>query len=577
MEIPTPWGIQIGDYLSGNAEIPAILPTAKTGFCLHYDAADEDRAIHFSESAALNLMAELPANSLHVHLIDYNMRVRIRFPHLSELFASGLCRHAGNSAEAESLFNDIEQLVQQRHRNLLGIHTPDLIAYNRQSDDPQPYHLLLINADDYPDERTSWKRLQNLYQAAAEAGVYLIAYTTDNTEPRCDARDWLRTTLPALYLQQGNWRIPPATWPLAELGDHLRFEAINPNKAQIVANILAAQEKSRATDTLQDYLDVRIGTLEDGRTPFHFRLGYREGNHHAILIGANGSGKSALLNNLILRIGEKYSIKETRLYLMDYKQGVEYQAFANHPSVERIYLDNNDIAAGENLLAEFAATCQQRGELFRQHGTKDIDAYNRRFPNAPLPRLILIIEEFQVMLADIIRGQRVNNLLSTIVRQGRAFGIHLILATQNLSNISLAPDIRAEIGLRMSFKLNDTSTTLQIFEMDNTQAASSLPRYHLLYNDNFGHRSANHVVRTDPPEDIAASIARLRAARSPGECLTPQIATSPPESATPPPASPPPISTNPTLGGISDTPIDHSEEERLCEQVKQAKQPGDHT
>ena len=167
MEIPTPWGIQIGDYLSGNAEIPAILPTAKTGFCLHYDAADEDRAIHFSESAALNLMAELPANSLHVHLIDYNMRVRIRFPHLSELFASGLCRHAGNSAEAESLFNDIEQLVQQRHRNLLGIHTPDLIAYNRQSDDPQPYHLLLINADDYPDERTSWKRLQNLYQAAA--------------------------------------------------------------------------------------------------------------------------------------------------------------------------------------------------------------------------------------------------------------------------------------------------------------------------------------------------------------------------------------------------------------------------
>lgn len=35
MEIPTPWGIQIGDYLSGNAEIPAILPTAKTGFCLH--------------------------------------------------------------------------------------------------------------------------------------------------------------------------------------------------------------------------------------------------------------------------------------------------------------------------------------------------------------------------------------------------------------------------------------------------------------------------------------------------------------------------------------------------------------
>ena len=86
----------------------------------------------------------------------------------------------------------------------------------------------------------------------------------------------------------------------------------------------------------------------------------------------------------------------------------------------------------------------------------------------------------------------------------------------------------------MSFKLNDTSTTLQIFEMDNTQAASSLPRYHLLYNDNFGHRSANHVVRTDPPEDIAASIARLRAARSPGECLIPQIATSPPESATPP-------------------------------------------
>lgn len=527
----TPWGIPIGNLLRNNdSDIPVILDSRQTGFCLHYQSEDESRVESWLENIVLGLVAALPLGALHIHLFDYTLRKR--FPYLKDLEAHGIYHAALNSSAAESAFNHIESLVQHRHQELLGRHAPDLASYNAHSERPEPWHLLLINADDYPDERSAQRRWQELHQAAAAAGILIIAFTTGVHEERQPARHWLREALPALHLAEGRYQLPDQV--LAALMQWYPFEPLSLNKDQILDALQAQAAQQQEESALKDYLDIRIGTAADGASPFHLRLGYRKGNHHALLAGRSGSGKTAMLNNLILRIGEQYDSSQLRLYLMDYKEGVEFQAFREHPNVVQIHLDNTDIAAAESLLREFAGTCRERSGLLRQEGLSNIDAYNARYPHTPLPRLLLIIDECQAMFGashDYARQRRINDLLKTVAKQGRSFGVHLLLASQNLQNVALDEDVRAEIGLRMTFRLSDNAAQ-KILAYDNLDAAADLGQYQLLYNDNAGHKNANHRLQTDAPQDIDATIRRIRASRPAHLCLSPHIV----QSANPAPA-----------------------------------------
>lgn len=516
------WGIPVGHFSDKEHSIPIILDSQKGGFCLHYQLDDEAKAELFLENTVLQLLAEQPLKGVEVYLFDNTLRKR--FPYLKDLEKVEIIHDNHDTNSYESAFNQIEQIIRRRHRELFNREIGNLHSYNQTSAFPEPYLILLINADDYPDERTTIKRWRELFQASQEAGVYFILYTTNEPEERpVEVRKWLKENLPAIILENGKFHLPEKTFAFSDFAKHYQFEPLDFNQNELIDELI---NQIPEEETAKDYLNIKIGTSLDGRQNISMHLGYTKGNHHAILTGRSGSGKTALLNNLILRIGEQYHANEFRLFLMDYKEGVEFQAFQNHPNVEQIYLDNSDIEAGKALLMRFANTCRERSELLKQVGVKDMDTYNVRFPNTPLPRILLIIDEFQAMYGDRNRQKEINALMKTIVKQGRSFGVHLLLATQSLINVPLDDDVKAEMGLRMTFQMIDRNASRQLLSPDNLDVVTQLGKYQLLYNDSAGQIQGNHIVRTDAPDNIQETIQRIRASRSASLCITPEVIVS---------------------------------------------------
>ena len=88
---------------------------------------------------------------------------------------------------------------------------------------------------------------------------------------------------------------------------------------------------------------------------------------------------STIRDNIITTIAEKYSPDEFRLYLLDYKLGVEFKIYKDHPNVEFLLLDNNRLSAAIDALKMLENEMQKREILFEEDLTiQDIEVYNKK-------------------------------------------------------------------------------------------------------------------------------------------------------------------------------------------------------
>lgn len=189
------------------------------------------------------------------------------------------------------------------------------------------------------------------------------------------------------------------------------------------------------------------------------------GSEPGILIGGQpGTGKSVLLHAFICDLVRNYSPRDLELYLLDPKEGVEFAVYASgslpHAKVITVKAPpESTILVLQDLLDQIAA----RGELFRttpmaSGATPDkLDDYLTAPGAKPLPRIVAVVDEFQALLntGDDDGSMRASRLLDDVIRKGRAFGIHLVLATQSLQGITHLPAavtnmIVSKVALRLS-------------------------------------------------------------------------------------------------------------------------------
>ena len=143
---------------------------------------------------------------------------------------------------------------------------------------------------------------------------------------------------------------------------------------------------------------------------------------------------------MITNLALWYSPDQVELYLIDFKKGVEFKTYVNGnlPHVRTVAIES-DREFGLSILHKIDNEMTRRGEMFRQTGAQDLAAY-RKTSGQPLPRIVLIVDEFQVFFADDDKiGQDSAVLLEQLVRQGRAFGIHVILGSQTLGGATRPP------------------------------------------------------------------------------------------------------------------------------------------
>ncbi|GAA9010248.1 hypothetical protein BTM408_03070 [Helicobacter pylori] len=119
-----------------------------------------------------------------------------------------------------------------------------------------------------------------------------------------------------------------------------------------------------------------------------FEIG--EAQNHTLICGRSGSGKSNFLHVLIQNLAFYYAPNEVQLFLLDYKEGVEFNAYAKEGILEHARLVSvaSSVGFGVSFLSWLCKEMQERANLFKQSGVKDLSAYRK---HGEMPRLIVVI------------------------------------------------------------------------------------------------------------------------------------------------------------------------------------------
>ncbi|RPI60150.1 MAG: DNA translocase FtsK, partial [Planctomycetaceae bacterium] len=187
---------------------------------------------------------------------------------------------------------------------------------------------------------------------------------------------------------------------------------------------------------------------------------------HMLIAGTTGSGKSVCINTIIVSLLMTRTPEDVRFILVDPKM-VEMAAFENIPHLLCPVV--NDMKRAEDILEWAATKMDERYELLKEAGVKNIAGFNTlskdeiykrfgvedeeekaRIPTR-LPYYVIIIDE----LADLIMtsSKEVEGHIIRIAQKARAVGIHLILATQRPSVNVVTGLIKSNMPCRISFRV----------------------------------------------------------------------------------------------------------------------------
>jgi DNA segregation ATPase FtsK/SpoIIIE, S-DNA-T family len=190
---------------------------------------------------------------------------------------------------------------------------------------------------------------------------------------------------------------------------------------------------------------------------------------HALIAGTTGAGKSELLRTLVVALAAGSSPDDLSFVLVDYKGGSTFDACADLPHTVGVVTDLDDRLA-ERALVSLEAELRRRERLLRQAGVDDLDSYRSVHGEAaPLPRLVVVIDEFAAMAADL---PGFVPALVGVAQRGRSLGIHLVLATQRPAGV-VSDEIRANTNLRIALRLQDRADAVDIV---GTADPASFPR-----------------------------------------------------------------------------------------------------
>ncbi|MGN8491924.1 FtsK/SpoIIIE domain-containing protein, partial [Helicobacter pylori] len=238
-----------------------------------------------------------------------------------------------------------------------------------------------------------------------------------------------------------------------------------------------------------------------------FEIGNEQ--NHTLICDHSGSGKSNFLHVLIQNLAFYYDPNEVQLFLLDYKEGVEFNAYVADPILEHARLVNvaSSVGFGMSFLSWLCKEMQERANLFKQFNVKDLSDYRK---HEKMPRLIVVIDEFQVLFSDKstqVKGS-VEQSLNTLLKKGRSYGVHLVLATQTMRGGEIDSSIKAQIANRIALPM-DADDSAKILDDD---AACELVRPEGIFNNNGGHQKY-HTKMSIPkaPDDFKSFLTKIHA------------------------------------------------------------------
>jgi hypothetical protein len=497
---------------AGRFELPALVPfPERLSLVYRAHGAGRRAAVESMQAVMLRLLLTVPPGKLRftiidpvglgenfaawMHLADYNealvtTRIWTEPRHIEERLAD-LSEHMENVIQ-KYLRNEFESIGQ----------------YNLQAGEiAEPYRFLVIAGFPANFSEAAQRRLLSIATTGARCGVYVLLMVDTQLRPaplipladleahattltwRGDHFLWNDATFADFPLVLDE---PPPAAQLTQLLRRAGELANQAGKVEVPFEAIAPKPEHLWTSSARSGVDVPLGRAGATRLQ-SLKLGQGT-SQHVLVAGKTGSGKSTLLHALVTNLALRYSPDEIELYLVDFKQGVEFKTYAAHRLPHaRVVAIESDREFGISVLARLDAELKIRADAFRAAGVQDLAGFRQAEPERAMPRVLLVVDEFQEFFVEDDRiSQDAGLLLDRLVRQGRAFGIHVLLGSQTLAGTyTLARSTIGQMAVRIALQCSEADAHLILSE-DNTAARLLSRAGEAIYNDSNGLAEGNH-------------------------------------------------------------------------------------
>lgn len=493
-------------------EMPAILHFPKdTSIVVEHDSAGRNAALSFIRTQILKLLTVIPAGRIRLTLIDpvglgQSFSAMMHLTDFDELLIHS--RIWTDSSQIRDQLQKITEHMENIFQTYLRSQFETIEEYNASAGEvAEPYHFVVVAGFPTAFTDEACRHLSSILTSGARCGVHALVawnptmavppgFDTDDLVNNCQRfrveRDSVVPHQKIRSSVQFTAVSEPASENYVQLVRLAGEQSKDARRVEVSFNRIAPRVEDIWSKSTADGIDLPIGRAGAARLQF-MRLG-RGTSQHVLIAGKTGSGKSTFLHILITNLALHYSPREIQFYLIDFKKGVEFRTYAaNKLPHARVVAIESDREFGLSVLERLDEILQERGELFRERGIQDVPAFRQQFPDEPMPRLMLLIDEFQeFFVAEDRVSARASLLLDRLVRQGRAFGIHVLLGSQTLGGAySLARSTMGQIAVRIALQCSESDAHLILSE-DNSAARLLTRPGEAIYNDANGLVQGNH-------------------------------------------------------------------------------------
>ncbi len=474
------------------------------------DGSDAGASTRALQAVALRLLASHPPGRVSFVIIDA-VALGKEFAGLMHLadYEETLITHriwTQNTHIEERLaeLNDhIEKVIQMYLRD----EYPNITEYNKDAGTiAEKYRFLVVAGFPYGFSETATKRLLSIASSGARCGVHLLIQR-DLRKSLTDLSldEELRRTCLCVTSREGEFHLagppagadvvvfdpPPAHQDSIALVHRIGRASMDSNRVQVPFSQIVPPHGGEWKSDTSEELRVPIGRT--GAKKLQMLAIGKGTRQHMLVAGKTGSGKSTLFHVIITNLALWCSPEQVEFYLVDFKKGVEFKCYAaKHLPHARVVAIESDREFALSVLQRVDAELKRRGELFRRAGAQDLGGYKRSGGKETMPRTLLLIDEFQEFFTeDDAVAQDASLLLDRVVRQGRAFGIHVILGSQTLGGAyTLARTTLGQMVIRVALQCNETDAHL-IMDDDNPAPRLLTRPGEGIYNDQAGALAAN--------------------------------------------------------------------------------------
>lgn len=499
-------------------ELPGLLDFLGTGSLL-IQAGPEQRAesVAVLQAVMLRLLTTFPPGKLKFTIIDpVGLGQSFAgFMHLADHDESLVSDKIWTDPRhIEQKLTDITEHMEAVIQKYLRNEYATIQDYNVKAGEvAEPFRFLVIA--DFPANfnETSAKRLASIVQSGPRCGVYtLIATDARQRPPAWVPMGEIERASANIAGKDGklSWKDADfAAWPLhverppsedvvTRIAHAVGKHAKEMSRVQVPFGTVAPGPQELWTRSTSGDLKVPLGKA--GATKVQNLVLGRGTSQHVLIAGRTGSGKSTLLHAMITSAMLWYSPWELELYLVDFKKGVEFKTYASHHVPHaRVIAVESEREFGLSVLRRLDAELSRRGNLFRELGVQDLASYRKAKGEgedggrSSVPRTLLVVDEFQEFFTEDDKiAQEGMLLMDRLVRQGRAFGMHVVLGSQTIGGAySLARATIGQMAVRIALQCSEADSYLILSE-DNAAARLLSRPGEAIYNDQSGMIEGNN-------------------------------------------------------------------------------------